>query len=338
MTQETAQNAEKLKKKRTPSKGEALFDLGVYGGMNYIGTFLLTIPVAYSLKHGALKKYYMSAHRWLTKKGMSDGLAEKVLDTTTLMQGGNLMLIPIAMAEHHKKDIVKNLNESIGDHVDPSAIEQAPEQDAWSLIKSRALAWGVVFSSMAAAGLFMGKQLGQFEEWCGEKTAKLFGAQRYRDVPTNKGERADFAKDLAAGKKVARSDLADEYAKLTSLQDDLAVGIKKIHGVDANVVIKQVKEVGRKIEGFETRRFAYGKIAAIDAFATLAAVGLLYMGTRMFGKQADGSVEGASIKAPTRLSVHKEPRQEKDDTPISGKFAERLTQEKSEAAIELRAI
>lgn len=277
MTQETAHSAEHTKKKRSPSKGEALFDLGVYGGMNYIGTFLLTIPVAYSMKSGLLKKYYDAAHGWLTQKGVSKGMAEKVLDTTVLMQGGNIMLAPIMLAEANKKDIVKGINESLGDHVDPHAIEEAPQQDWWSLIKSRALAWGVVFVSLTTAAWAAGKdkegvpRFDKFSEWVGQKAADIFKKPAYR-------------------------------------------------------------------AGVETRTFAYGKIAAIDAFATLAAVSMLYMGTRIFGKKADGSVDGASIKAPTRIAVHKEPRQEKDDTPVSGKFAERLTQEKADLAVESRAI
>jgi hypothetical protein len=325
MTQEQAHSQEHARSKRKPSKGEALFDGLVYGGMNYVGTFLLTIPVAYSLKNGVFKKAYTGAHEWLVRKGMGKDIAGKVLDTTMLMQGGNVMLLPIMAAEKHKRGIVDSLNKSMGDTTDPKSIEEAPQQDWWSLIKSRALAWGAVFVSFTTAVSLAGEDkngksnFGKFEEWVGSHVTNVFRKPKYHDLPTSKAEQVPGVQTFKALE--AKIEGLENYIKDTSKVTGKVVD-------DTRALIKGLKD---KFPAYETRTYAYGKIAAIDAFATAASVALLYMGTRVFGKRTeDGHAESASLRSPTRIKAVQEIYVVDRDTEKTS-FSERITQEKEHA-------
>jgi hypothetical protein len=163
-----------LHEERQRSVGEKIFDWTTYSGINGIGTFALTLPVAYFLKHGGGKPHYDKAaaalERQLVKVLPQDisGKASKIfLETSILMQGGNAMLLPVGIAEHYKVPIVKGLNQFLGDKTDPSTIEAAPKQTAMTLIRGRLRAFGIVFGAMAFAETFFGNHMRQFQQAAG---------------------------------------------------------------------------------------------------------------------------------------------------------------------------
>lgn len=154
----------------TRSIGEKIFDWTTYSGINGIGTFLITIPVAFSLKHGKLSGFNTQGVHLLENKVFSalpgwlrTPLSTSLMSSTVLMQGGNAMLLPVAMAEHFKVPIVTGLNRMLGDKTDPSAIEEAPKQTLGTLFAARLRAFGVVFLSFFGANLLFGKSLEKFE-------------------------------------------------------------------------------------------------------------------------------------------------------------------------------
>jgi hypothetical protein len=144
---------------RPKSKGEKFFDRAVYGGLAGVGTFLVTLGIAYQLIHGKLLGgHYTRVVDWVEKKAVqvfspstSKKIAKEGVLTSTLMMGGNAMLLPVGLAEHYKTPIVRGLNVTLGDSTPPEAIEQSPKQTWSSLIQGRLLAWGVVFASLTAA-------------------------------------------------------------------------------------------------------------------------------------------------------------------------------------------
>lgn len=166
----------KLEAKETKSKGEKLFNRFVYGGLAGVVTFVVTLLAAFEIKHGRWNPHYTRAvnrvEGWL-KQVMpslaSRKAAEIAVETTALMQGGNLMVIPVLLAEHHKVPIVSGLNVMVGDKTPPEAVEQAPKQTAMSLIEGRALAWGAVFSTLLAASLILPRTYGTFKAEFAEK-------------------------------------------------------------------------------------------------------------------------------------------------------------------------
>lgn len=159
------------------SVGENIFDWTTYGAVNGVGTFLLTVPVADYLKSGGGAKYYQQASHWLEHKGLPfmpknwrAPFVSQFLMTTILMQGGNLMLFPVGMAESVKTPIVKGINKAFGDTSDISHLENAPKQTAWSLIQGRLAAFGAVWAGLASAEVFFKPQMAQFENAMGRAT------------------------------------------------------------------------------------------------------------------------------------------------------------------------
>jgi hypothetical protein len=171
-------------KPRVRSKGEKLFDDVVYTGINGVGTFFLTLWMAYELKFGHGKPLFDKAATGLEKKltilpeSWRQGFAKSFLNTTVLMQGGNVMLLPVGWAEQQKVRIVQGLNVMLGDKTDPATIEEAPKQTLGSLLLGRLRAFGVVFAAFASMGMLFGKQMGQFEEAVGR------GFKAFRDNKT----------------------------------------------------------------------------------------------------------------------------------------------------------
>jgi hypothetical protein len=78
--------------------------------------------------------------------------------TTALMQGGNVSLIPIKMAENNKAQIVSSLNRALGEPDTYCEVKSEPDQTWGSLIKSRLVAWGAVFASLKAASSMLGHE------------------------------------------------------------------------------------------------------------------------------------------------------------------------------------
>lgn len=171
---------------KTKSKGEKFFDRVVYGLIAGVGTFVVTVPVTYLLKHQPrIKPYYEKAVDWLHGKlpaQYSRETADKILSTTALMQGGNLMLLPVGFLEKHKIQIVKGLNVTLNDPTPPEQIEMAPKQTWRSLIESRGLAWLTVFGSFKVAEKYAARTLVAFEEDMGDLACRVFNKNKMRKV------------------------------------------------------------------------------------------------------------------------------------------------------------
>ncbi len=158
---------------REKSKGERVFDRAVYVGLAGVGTFIATLYMSNKFKNGEwLGARYARAvdglQRFFQKMlpgGASRKMAEETIQTTSLMMGGNAMLLPIGMAEHYKTPIVEGLNVALGDKTPSEQIEKAPRQTWLSLIEGRVLAWGAVFSALITARFAFPKS---FEMYCDE--------------------------------------------------------------------------------------------------------------------------------------------------------------------------
>lgn len=158
---------EKPKEEKTPgplSKSEQLFDWGTYGGIAGLGVFLGGIPITYWAKYGGGAKLFVNAAHSLEKMGMSKAAAEDAVIITALMQAGNIAVWPVREVEKYKTQIVGKIGDAIGEKVNLDAVEHEPKQSWGSLIKSRLVAWGVVFASFRGAAALLGaEKFGEFE-------------------------------------------------------------------------------------------------------------------------------------------------------------------------------
>lgn len=169
--------------KKTKSKGERVFDWGVYGGIAGVGTFIATVPLTYLFRHTAVgERYYLGIvnglHKAVEKVApqlMSKKIAEDAVMTTALMMGGNAMLLPVGYAEKHKVTTVSGLNTILGDATPPDQIEAQPQQTWSSLVKARLTAWGAVFASIFGASALFPKAFSTFENEFAERTCKALG-------------------------------------------------------------------------------------------------------------------------------------------------------------------
>jgi hypothetical protein len=280
MTQEQAHSTESTQGKRKLSKGEQTFDFTVYGLMNWVGTFVITVPVAYWMMHGkgAAQSFREAGTKWfegvmpgvlkvtdtilspIRKAPPAEKMAERVkwwseqnTITFATFQGGNIMLLPIWLAERAKVPIVKALNRLTDDKTDPATIEEAPKTDIWALVKARLTAWAIVFTTFTTLGNAVPKTFRTFSEEFGAKAAKLFGKTAYEDMATAEPLLAERAQLFEMG----------EAAK------------------------PRLSEVNRTLESMETSRFRLGKIASWDVVATTAAVVLLYAGSKFFTEEKE---------------------------------------------------
>lgn len=217
------------------SKGDKLFDWLVYGGLNYLGTFALTVVVA----------DWLQTHQWgknlcnwgkesLMRASVSEKTADAVVTTTLLMQGGTLMLAPIHALEKRRTGIVDWLNRKFGDTTAQTTRHADVPQQSWgSLIKGRLVAWSVVFASMVGA------------EWA-------LTPERFKAFSDNTGR---FVAKHCGVPEAARNETS--------------------------------------------RAFRYGKLGALDAFATLASSILLYTTSKFFARRHDGKLEDRRDNAPS---------------------------------------
>lgn len=228
------------------TRGEKIFDWLTYGGIAGVGTFLLTIPVAYWAKYGKGAARFEGATKWLQKQGLSAQTAEQMMMTNATMQGGNLTVLPVKWMEDNKIACIQKINDIIGDPTDVAALEKEDKQSWSSIIKARVMAWLVVFTSLKGAAHVIG----------GDKFAAF----------------------------------EDAFAK--------------------NIVCKPLG-AQTHINGKETKPFRYGKIAAIDTFATTAATILLFIGSRMFAhwerKEEPQPAETAPVHPPIPIQPEIKP-------------------------------
>ena len=256
------------------SAGEKLFDFLIYGPVNFFGTLILTAVIAYELEYGARGKgFFEGLSGWLKSLGLKEKTAADATRATTLMMGGNLMLIPVRAAEYYKKGIIKGLNQTLGDKSDAESVEAVPEQTWGTLIKGRLLAWFAVFGSFRTAGHFFGKEFDRFQDSVGEALAK------FSKMPTHRAP-TDGSKPAAALKKEI-----DEFKEI----------LKPLTGKGFKPTAEQkgfIETLGAEISAreqamkvLETKPYAFGKILALDVFATLMATSILYLGSRFFARQ-----------------------------------------------------
>lgn len=163
MAEATTQSTEEKKPKL--SRGEKLFNWLVYGGIAGVATFIATIPAGYWAKYGGGAKFFKSFGKGLEKLGVSARSAEDAAMTTGLMQGGNLMILPVKWAEDNKVELIKKIDHVLGDKTDVDALEKEDKQSWGSIIKARLAAWAAVFSGFKLAGMTIGNEkFAAFEE------------------------------------------------------------------------------------------------------------------------------------------------------------------------------
>ncbi len=142
------------------SKGEKLFDWLTYGGFAGAVTFALGMPFGYFTRYSkggeAIHKWAVSHSRQL---GMSVEATEDAVMNTALMQGGNVMLLPVKMMEDHKPQLVAKFNKMLGDDSGDCSVKDEPKQTWGSLLKSRVfLAWTPVFLALRGTAMLGGKE------------------------------------------------------------------------------------------------------------------------------------------------------------------------------------
>lgn len=241
------------------TRGDVLFDRLIYAGLNGVGTFVLTVPMAYWARYGEGRKAFESGANWISKTFRMNGKdAAAVADTMGLGLGGTAMIAPVYVAEHYRKPIVEWLNQRFGSETDKQAVvENSVPQTFGSILKGRAVAFLAVYAGfkLAYSNSKVSQALTSFEENVGSKTASWF------KQPTH---------DLATFEA-----LKAEHAVLTpSLEASL---------------LKQS----------ETKAFSIGKLAALDVFATAAATSILYVTSRIFAKrQAQSKQQHAPVVLP----------------------------------------
>lgn len=169
------------------SKGERWFDGFTYGMVAGVGTLVVTLVTALSMKYGRGKPHYDRAVNWMERKltgamkpTTARKFSEEFVQTTALMQGGNLMLLPVGLLEHNKVSIVSGLNTMMGDPTPPEKVEAAPKQTWSSLIEGRFLAWTAVFVAFFGSSLIFPKSFQTFTSEFGERMHALVG--KFKDV------------------------------------------------------------------------------------------------------------------------------------------------------------
>lgn len=206
------------------TRGDRLFDRIVYAGLNGVGTFLLTIPLAYWGDHGGGKEFFEKmGQKAATVLKRSPETAKTIVRATTLGLGGTVMVIPVFFAEHFRTPMVNWLNRNFGNEQDKATpVENPAPQTFASLIKGRLVAWCAVFSGF--------KIVEYVTKW------------------------------------------ADHPKALENFEERFAKAACKIVKADTHVA------------GVETKAFRYGKLAALDVFATAAATTILYVSSRFFAR------------------------------------------------------
>lgn len=148
---------------------------------NFVGTFISSGLIAF----GVLR------NKWYNKT-VTDPMAEKIgrkqantiNNTFWLMQGGNLMLIPMHVMEKSKKPIVQFFNQKFGKAGEIEAYEQRhaeiPKRSWGDFIKGRIVAFLVVWGSFTAAEKLWGEKMGNFVNGTGEKFSSLLKKDPYQ--------------------------------------------------------------------------------------------------------------------------------------------------------------
>lgn len=251
---------------RAKSKGEHLFDRVVYGGFAWVGTFIVTLKAAFSIKYGRWKGGYDSAvvkTEGLLKRVMPSiagrKAAEQFVQTGALMQGGNLMLLPIGIAEHYKVPIVNGLNRMLGDTTPAEQIEERPQQTWWSLIEGRLVAFAVIFSTLFGASALLSKTFATFTEEFGERTHKV--VQWVKGKTPLAGEAVKGSKSYRYG-ELAALDIFATTAAATLLYVVGHFFARKQEEKKERKALKQAEDVPFKDEASEVIALPAATVAA----------------------------------------------------------------------------
>ncbi len=170
-----SQEADKASHAVAPKKtrGEKLFDMSVYGGINGVVNFLVTIPFAYWLLRGEGTKHMDRAAEKLKDVGVKNPRWITEMLGTSL--GGWAMVVPVYVAEHYRKPLVNWFNQKFGSEQDKQAEIVHPPKQTWgSLLKGRLGAMATVTVGFGAANALFSKQFRAFENGVAEKLCKVF--------------------------------------------------------------------------------------------------------------------------------------------------------------------
>lgn len=156
------------------TRGEKLFDWSVYGGVNGVANFLVTIPFAYWCLHGKGAKYFERAGKAMEKYAQPERVRE-TLEMLGTSLGGTAMVVPTYIAEHYRKPIVDSLNARFGNAEDQKAeIHHPPKQTVVSLLTGRATAMLTVWAAFTTAGKLFPEPFKNFRNDVAYKLCKLF--------------------------------------------------------------------------------------------------------------------------------------------------------------------
>ncbi len=155
---------------------------------NFVGTFISSGLIAF----GVLKNSWYNENvtkkmeKWklFGSKELGEEGAKNLNSTIWLMQGGNLMLIPMHYMEKSKKSIVQYFNKKYGKEGEQEIYEQrhaeVPQKSWGDFILGRIVAFLTVWGGFTAASKFIGKQMGAFEHGTGERFAKLLNKDPFK--------------------------------------------------------------------------------------------------------------------------------------------------------------
>jgi hypothetical protein len=320
LTQEPTQAPRQTVAPRKPSKGESAFDWLIYGGIAGVGTFFLTIAMAYVVK-------YKGGDAWVAKQLQKakidpDGIAGTAINVTTLMHGGNILAVPVYFAEKNREDIVDKLNYALGDKTPKEEIEPKPKQTVLSVFTSRIVAWCAVFVGWVSAETAFPKSFKTFQDEVGRSFAKLMGSSQYRTGIPEAQEAVKqglLAKEQGLLGKVAELDSGPMRGK----------ELKHVMGL----LQKELKGVQKELMPFETRRFRFGKLTSLDVFATAVAATLFFMGNNFFGNLFNGKKEGAPEPEQKKLKIPNPTLPRTEEAPQLERktdFAQRLAEQKAQ--------
>lgn len=156
------------------TKGEKLFDFGLYTGLNYFMNLGLSVVIAdaFLSGKGGMNRFFLNFRSKTNAtfgKLMSEKAAKEWSDiaakTATLPVGGHILMIPIKLLEDRKKRItywinskffpeeyerqgiaIKPLSQMSDDEL-PEVVECPPKVSWYSTFKRRMLSWGAVIAT-----------------------------------------------------------------------------------------------------------------------------------------------------------------------------------------------
>lgn len=209
---------------------------------NFVGTFISSGLIAFGILENKWYQENATAkmEKWkLFGKEFGKQGAKDFNNTFWLMQGGNLMLIPMHYLEKHKKSIVQFFNKKFGNTEEIEAYElrhrDTPKISWGDFIKGRLVAFGVVWGSFTLAGKFMGKHMDAFEKGTGERFAKALKKEAYEKTPDGSirmdiDAQGNEFKVPTTANKIGRMFSMDAFATATAVGVlDIAAGFFSRH-------------------------------------------------------------------------------------------------------------